>query len=256
MGGLEVLIAILGGFFAGIINTLAGSGSAITLTILTEVLGLPGNVANGTNRIGVFTQSAAGSFAFYQNDRLDLKRSRPYFIATVVGAVTGVLVAVMVSNAQFKFVFRWLMVGLLLLILIRPKRWLRETDPDGSVKYWIAIPTFLAIGFYGGFIQMGMGVVFLAAMVLGAKYSIIDANAVKLSVVAFYTVLVIAIFHYQGLIEWWVGAVLAIGQTVGGYLTAHYASRMPQANVWAHRLLVVVVVGAIIKMFSLWEYVI
>ena len=52
------LIAILGSALAGSINTLAGNGSAITLTILTEPIGLPGNLANGTNRIGIFTQSA------------------------------------------------------------------------------------------------------------------------------------------------------------------------------------------------------
>ena len=60
----EYLIAILGGAFAGVINTLAGNGSAITLTILTELIGLPGNLANGTNRVGIFTQSLFGVWAF------------------------------------------------------------------------------------------------------------------------------------------------------------------------------------------------
>ena len=44
------IIAIVGSALAGAINTLAGNGSAITLTILTELLGLPGNMANGTNK--------------------------------------------------------------------------------------------------------------------------------------------------------------------------------------------------------------
>ena len=55
------LLALVGSFVAGAINTLAGNGSAITLTILTEVLGLPGTVANGTNRVGIATQSLASS---------------------------------------------------------------------------------------------------------------------------------------------------------------------------------------------------
>lgn len=58
------LIAVLGSALAGSINTLAGNGSAITLTILTELLGLPGNLANGTNRVGVFTQSASRRLRF------------------------------------------------------------------------------------------------------------------------------------------------------------------------------------------------
>ena len=53
----------------------------------------------------------------------------------------------------------------------------------GVLGSFFTIPAFLALGFYGGFIQMGMGIFFLAAMVLGARYSIIDGNAVKIVVV-------------------------------------------------------------------------
>ncbi|MFT4972598.1 MAG: putative membrane protein YfcA, partial [Saprospiraceae bacterium] len=79
-------IAIFGGLVAGCINTLAGNGSAITLTILTEVLGLPGNVANGTNRLGVMAQSSAATFAFYNNGKIDWERSKLYVILTTIGA--------------------------------------------------------------------------------------------------------------------------------------------------------------------------
>ncbi|MEL6593423.1 MAG: sulfite exporter TauE/SafE family protein, partial [Bacteroidota bacterium] len=40
------------GVFTGIINTLAGSGSLITLPIFIFICGLPAPIANGTNRIG------------------------------------------------------------------------------------------------------------------------------------------------------------------------------------------------------------
>ena len=247
----QIVIAIIGGFVAGCINTLAGNGSAITLTILTEVIGLPGTVANATNRIGVFTQSTAGTLGFYRNGKLDIERSRLYIVLTILGAVGGVLLAIWVSNEQFKQVFRWLIVIMFFVILIKPKRWLRETDTSLKPNLWIAVPLFLAIGFYGGFIQMGMGVIFLAAMVLGARYSLIDANAIKSFIVATYTIVVIAIFQYKGLIDWKIGLILAIGQTLGGWLTANFASKYPQANVWAHRLLIVVVLAAIIKLFDL-----
>lgn len=251
----QYIIAIIGGAFAGVINTMAGNGSAITLTILTEVIGLPPNVANGTNRVGVLTQGWAATYAFYKNGRLDLKKSKLYIIFTIIGAVVGVLVATQVSNAQFKTVFSYLMILMLFVILVKPKRWLRETNEAVKPNPFIAVPLFLALGFYGGFIQMGMGIFFLAAMVLGAKYSLMDGNAIKSFVVAAYTILVIAIFQYKGLIDWKVGAILAIGQTAGGYLTAHYASRYKQANVWAHRLLVVVVILAIAKLFNVFDYI-
>lgn len=243
------IIAILGGFFAGAINTLAGSGSAITLTILTEMLGFSGNMANGTNRVGVMTQSLAGTYGFYKNDKLHLGRSSLYLTLTTLGAIVGVIAAVYISNEQFQIVFKVLMVAMLLLILIKPKRWLRETDMLATPNYLVAVPLFLAIGFYAGFIQMGMGVIFLAAMVLSAKYSLVDSNAVKVAVVAIYTIPVLAIFHWKGLIDWKIGGIIAIGQTVGGYLTASFAAQHPEANVWAHRLLVAVIIFALLKIF-------
>jgi uncharacterized membrane protein YfcA len=246
------LIAIIGGFAAGIINTLAGSGSAITLTILTELLGLPGNMANGTNRVGVLTAGIAGTMAFYKNDKLDVKKSSRYIIPTIIGALVGIGVAVWVSNEQFKTVFQYLMILMLFVILIKPKRWLQETEAEASASLWLTVPLFLALGFYGGFIQMGMGVFYLASMVLVAKYNIIDGNAVKTFVVAAYTLIGIAIFQYKGLVDWYLGGILAIGQTTGGWLTAVYASRYKDAGIWAYRLLVLVVIWAILKLFNIF----
>lgn len=95
---------------------------------------------------------------------------------------------------------------------------------------------------------------FLAIMVLGARYSIMNANAVKSAVVMIYTVVVIAIFQYKGLIDWKIGLLMAVGQTAGGWLTAIYGSKYKGANVWAHRLLVIIVVAAIIKLFGWHEW--
>lgn len=245
------VIAILGSALAGAINVMAGNGSAITLTILTELIGLPANMANGTNRIGVLTQAWASNYVFYRKGKVDLKKSWAYITFTIIGAVAGILVAVWVSNEQFRQVFRFLLIVMLFVILIKPKRWLRETDTDHPLSLWIAIPMFLGLGFYGGFIQMGMGVFFLAGMVLIARFSLIDSNVVKSIVVGMYTILAVAIFQWKGLIDWQIGLIMAIGQTAGGYFMALFASTNEKANIWAHRILVVVVILAIVKLFNL-----
>ena len=257
MDNLELyhyVIIIVGSALAGGINTLAGNGSAITLTILTELLHLPGNIANGTNRVGVLFQTTASTAAFYRNDKLHLSSDKIPIIFIAIGAIIGVFVATQVSNEQFKDVFRFMMVAMLFVILVKPKRWLQKTDPNKKVNLWLAIPLFLALGFYGGFIQMGMGVLFLIVMVLVANYNIMDANVVKAFVVALYTIAAVTIFHWQGLIDWKIGMLMAVGQTAGGWLTAHYASQYPKADVWAYRVLVVVVIWAILRLFGLFEY--
>ena len=88
-------------------------------------------------------------------------------------------------------------------------------------------------------------------MVLGAKFSLIDVNIIKVFVVGAYTILVVAIFQWNGLIDWRIGLILAVGQSIGAWFAATFASKHPKADYWAYVLLVVVVVLAIIKMFNL-----
>lgn len=247
-------IALVGSFVAGAINTLSGNGSAITLTILMEVLGLPATVANATNRVGIVTQGLAGTWAFHRAGRLRVspERQREMWLivaTTSVGAILGIYLSLIVDNATFRTIFRYLLFVMLGIVLVKPKRWL-VTDPQSPpLARYIAVPAFFAMGVYGGFIQMGMGIFFLALMVLVAKYEIIQANVVKGIVVTVYTSIAVGIFAWRGLIDWELGLLMAVGQTVGGYLTARFAASDPRAGVWAYRLLVVVIVAAILKAF-------
>ncbi len=246
------LLALVGAFFAGCINTLAGNGSAITLTLLTDVLGLPPVVANATNRVGVAAQCGVSTRQFYRSGLLDLANSRHVVVFTVIGALAGIYVAGIIDNASFRAIFRYLLLAMLVVILVRPSRWLRRAaaeDVTPKLPAWLSTPLFLALGFYGGFIQMGMGVFFLAATVLLARYDIIRANALKSAVVGIYTLIAVIYYAAIGLIHWPLGLLLAVGQMGGAYLTARFATQNDQAALWAYRLLVVVIIGAIVKVF-------
>ena len=230
------LLASLGALFAGALNTLAGNGSAITLTILTEILGLPPNIANGTNRVGVFTQSSASAWVFHKGGQLDIARRRNYIIIIFIGALTGAILALNVSNEQFKSVFRFMLVFMLFAVLVKPKRWLRETDLNFNPSWYVYTPLLFALGFYGGFIQMGMGVFFLIIMVLILRINIIESNALKVLTIALYTLMVVGLFAYRGLINWEIGGIMAIGQTIGGWLTAKFATKTSWADKVAYYL--------------------
>jgi uncharacterized membrane protein YfcA len=252
---LNYTIAVLGGFVAGCINILAGFGSIITLSILMELLGLPGNLANGTNRVNIMAAGITGTYSFYKGGKLDFKRSLVFFIPALIGAMIGVYVALQVSNEQFKEVFKYLLVIIFIIILINPKRWLRPSSEKIPPKnLWLIIPLFLALGFYGGFIQMGAGLIFIAILVLLAKKELIEANAIKVFVVAGYTVVVLFIFHLKGLVDWKSGAFLAIGQATGAWLTARFASHYKRANVIAYRLLIAIVILVIARTFGVFDY--
>jgi len=246
----QFVLAFVGSFIAGAINTLAGNGSLITLTLLTDLIGLPGNLANGTNRVGVFLQSAASSFGFRKHKLLNIKESKTIIIWTMVGAISGVYVATIVSNEQFMFVFKYLMLVMLVVILVKPQRWIHNSEPL-KLPYWVSIPAFFALGFYGGFIQMGMGIFFIAVLVLLARFDIMTSNAIKTFIVALYTIIVLLIFAYHGLVDWKIGFLMAIGQSIGGYLTAAYGTGRKDISLWAYRLLVFIVIFALLMQFDI-----
>lgn len=249
---LIYIIAVVGAFLAGCVNTLAGNGSAITLTILMELLGLPPDVANGTNRLGVVAQGLAGTYAFEREGRLRPNLNWQVIIWVSLGALLGMYLSIVISPEGYRLVFRYLLIFMLVVILVKPKRWLVSNPDREPISPWLAVPMLFLLGVYGGFIQMGMGVFFLAILVLIDGYDIINANVLKGVTVAIYTIFAVAFFAYQGLIDWKIGGLMAIGQLIGGFLTATYASRYPQANVWAYRLLVVVIIGAIARAF--WPF--
>lgn len=243
-------IIFVGGFLAGVMNTLAGYGSLISLSLLMDVIGLPPTVANATNRVNVLAQCSASSLGYHNNGKLDLTASRWIIISTLIGAVIGVMTVLQVSNDDFKAIFKYLIIIIFFIILINPKKWMREHSEKSNIPLPIRMTAFMILGFYGGFIQMGMGVFFLVVMVFLEKSTLIKANGIKVFVVALYTLLVLLIFQYHGLVSWQAGLLVAIGQTIGGYLTAKYASQSPNANKWAYYVLLVIVITVIIYQFG------
>ena len=94
----QYILAFLGSFLAGMINTLAGNGSVITLTILTDLLRLDAGVANATNRVGVLFQSLGSATGFVKNNMFQTEKNWVIIISCVFGAVAGVWTVVNTSN--------------------------------------------------------------------------------------------------------------------------------------------------------------
>ena len=85
-----VLSLTLAGIAAGVINTVAGGGSLISLPIMI-LFGIPSTVANGTNRIAIIAQALPATFVFFKKGYKDIKQSIYIAIALIPGAVLGAL---------------------------------------------------------------------------------------------------------------------------------------------------------------------
>ncbi len=248
----QIIIAFAGAFAAGVINALAGNGSVITLTILTELIGLPGNVANGTNRVGVLFNAAGAYAGFYGKREMQYRQYMIFILPVVLGAAAGILTATVVTHAQFMGVFKALMVLMLIVILVKPERWLIERPGKSDLPSWLIWGLMLLLGFYGGFIQMGMGVFYLALLVLIARLPMIEANMIKALSVGLFTLLAVIIFALTDQIIWLIGLVMGVAQFFGGWISAHYASKIPGASKVAYYILILAVVLSLLKLFNVF----
>jgi len=244
----EWALFLVAGVVTGIINTLAGSGSLITLPIFVFICGLPAPVANGTNRIGVLLQSGVG-LATYRASKKDVFEGAIWLIVpTIAGAITGSLIAVDLDESTMNAFLGGLLVFMLVVLLVNPGRWIHEMAVDHSRnKRPLTLLAFFAIGVYGGFIQAGVGVFLLAGMVLISRYSLSGGNGMKLLIVFLYGIPTLGVFIWHDQVHFGYGLAMAIFQALGAWLAVKWVVHFKNADVWIHRLLILVVAAGAIK---------
>ncbi|MFP4596837.1 MAG: sulfite exporter TauE/SafE family protein [Persicimonas sp.] len=249
------LLVLVGGAFAGVINTLAGSGSLVTLPLLI-FLGLPATVANGTNRVGVIVQCFVGLETLRRGGKLRTEGSLWFIGMTVAGALAGAFIASQMSPENMELAIAVVMALMLVVILINPKRWLRETSELSRERPpWWLLAVFFAVGVYGGFIQAGVGILLLAALVLGAGYEIVEATAVKLLIAAIFTTGALVVFVLNDQVHWGYGALMAVGQSTGAWVAARFAVESENAAVWVRRMLVAIVFFSMLELLGVLSWV-
>ena len=214
---LEALLLVAGGLFAGIINTVAGGGSTLTVPLLV-LAGVPGNAANGSNRVGVIVSNVTAATSFRRLGVDGFSHAGPVLVPVVAGSLVGSLAISRLADDAFETVFGLVMIPLIILSIRKPQfrtdgaRWSRTTTTV----------VFFGIGIYGGAIQAGVGLVLLAALTRSG-FDLVMANSMKVIVIFALTATALPVFISQGDIRWLPALILAAGFAAGGWLGAHAA---------------------------------
>jgi uncharacterized membrane protein YfcA len=219
MTPFEAAIVIAGGLASGFINTLAGGGSAITLPILTELIGP--NAANGTNRIAIQLANLAALGRFARGQAVPWSTTLPLLPAAIIGAALGAWSATQLSPGATRRVFAVVLIFVAASVLLRPSRWVENREAVLPMAWRQVV--FFAIGFYGGFVQAGVGFLLLAGLVLGAGLDLVKANGAKVLLIATYTPVALLLFASAAQVDLAVGVVLSVGQVTGAWIAAHLA---------------------------------
>jgi uncharacterized membrane protein YfcA len=238
-------ILVVTGVVAGVINTLAGGGTHLTLPALM-VMGMPPEVANATNRVGVFLQNMVAMLGFNKYKKLPTDDIGPVLVPTIVGGLFGAVAAAYAPSEILKPLLFTAMITMTLVMVIKPSV---ISPPAGTEPYkvkdrpsswfWLTLA-----GFYGGFVQAGVGFILITALAGSLRYDLVRTNALKVVCVAVFTLMALMVFIFQGLVWWVPGLILASGTMLGAHFAVRFAIAVkPSTLKWF--LLIMTICGAI-----------
>lgn len=218
---VEITLLLVSGVVVGIINTLGGGGSVITMALFMA-MGIPVATANGTNRIAVVMQNLSATIAFMRKSMVDIKNSLLLGVPTILGTIAGSLCAIDVSESTFKICLS-LVLAIILVYLILDRDKVSQKEGHKLRIRWWHYPIFFLVGFYGGYIYIGLGFLILAVTIWTMKLDIVTANVLKGCVIFISTPFALAVFMYNGQVDYVAGLVHAAGNILGAVMASHWA---------------------------------
>ena len=220
---IQAVILIVVGFFAGVINTLAGGGSLFTLPVLI-FLGLPPNIANGTNRIAIVIQSLSGALGYKSKGISNFPFNIYLGISASIGAVIGAQIAIDLDGRLFNRMLAIILIVVGGLILMNAKNLTHKLPERLTGKYLLfGIIGFFFIGIYGGFINARIGIVIMLFLNRINRLSLVKTNASKTAIVFIYSSLALAVFAFNDAINWKLGLLMALGTSVGAWWASRWS---------------------------------
>jgi uncharacterized membrane protein YfcA len=243
----QLVLLALAGLVSGFMNVMAGGGSLLTVPIML-FMGIPGPVANGTNRIAILAQNVTAATTFFRRGYSDFKLSLSLAACSIPGAIVGAMVGVRLEGVWFSRTVAAIMLGVMLIM------WLdrgnsaaadQQAEPSRTRLIWGHL-LMVGVGFYGGFIQLGVGFIIMPVLNRVMGFDLVRTNMHKVFIIGCYTAVALLVFATQVEMLWLVGLVLAVGNSAGGWLAARV--QIKQGEQIVRKVLNVVLVLFIIKL--------
>lgn len=283
-----LILLIILFFLTSIIGVVTGSNSLITVPVMFQV-GVDEKVAVATNMFGLVFMAVGGTIPFVRKGMIDYRSVSPLVGLTMVGSALGAMLVGVVTNGGLKLIVSVAMIAVVVFTLFRreqpsavavaaeeePKRVPAATAPgcdkespvatasgsdrearvaivSGSSRriLLVYILTFV-LAIYGGLYSGGYVTILTAMLVAFFAMPFGEAVGATKLINVFSSLIATVVFMWQGLVDYRLGAVLAVTMFAGAYIGAHYAARMNE--IWLRRIfLSTVVVLAAKTIYDIW----
>ncbi len=215
----ELGLLAITGIATGFLNVMAGGGSMLSVPVMI-FLGVPGTVANGTNRIAILPQNISAVWAFYREGISNFRLSLSLGLCTIPGTLIGAYVAASVPNDKFNTLLAIIMLLVLVIMALPQPKTIEQNQTPSKNRLIIGHGLMLLIGFWGGFIHVGVGFLLMPTLNRVMQLDLVTTNAHKVFVVMCYTVVALIVFASELELIWKYGIALGIGTWIGAWIAA------------------------------------
>ncbi len=227
----QIALLVVVGTASGFLNVMAGGGSLLSVPVMV-FMGLPGPVANGTNRVAILAQNLTAISTFARRGFQDFRLSVSLAACTIPGAIIGAFAGTQLEGVWFNRLLALVMIAVMVVMHFDRKKptatvAIHDPSPQPAPKPSVRQRSLghlfmVAVGFWGGFIQIGVGFIIMPILSRVMGLDLVLTNMHKVFIIACYTLVALLVFASQIELFWLAGITLALGNAFGGYLGAHF----------------------------------
>jgi uncharacterized protein len=229
---LRILWLPLASAFAGVLNTIAGGGSFLSLPALfanATATGVGAVSVQATNTVALWPGQLSSLVPFRRQLLGHGWKLLPLALASGAGAELGALLLLRTKNQVFREFLPWLLLfAAFMFVLSFPLgRWLQYRS-NGRRNNSLLIIGMLVVSIYVGYFAAGGGFLVMALLGICGVHDIHEMNALKILTAAVSIGIPAITFIVAQRVEWRFCLEMAVLAALGGYFAAHYSRRVNQ----------------------------
>ncbi len=219
-------------FLAGILNTVAGGGSFLSLPALmasASVLGVGAVTAQATNTVALWPGQLTSLVAFRKQLRSYGWSLLPLAVAAGIGGEIGGWLLLRTGNHMFRQMLPWLLLfaAVMFVVSFPLGKWLAALS-DGRRYNTALLIGMVIVSVYVGYFGAGGGFLVMALLGICGVRDIHEMNALKVVTAAVSIGIPAITFIMAHRVQWQFCLEMGFVAALGGYLAARYSPKVNQ----------------------------
>ena len=240
----DLILLIVLFFLTSAVGVVTGSNSLITVPVMFQ-FGIDPKIAVATNMFGLTFMNIGATIPFIKRGAIDTKKITPLVIITLVASAIGASLVLLITPTNIKLLVSGAMIAVTIFTLIKRDSGISAAaEISRRARILTYVLTFI-LGIYGGLYSGGYTTMLTAVYVAFFGMTFTESVASTKLINVFSSAIATLIFMWQGLIDYKLGAILAVTMFIGAYIGANTVTKL--SDVWLKRIFIAVVLLLAVK---------